>query len=463
MFVPLPTKMDKLEEALQRLDTVAVLPPPPFVEIGRKLRAVYERERAQKYQLLANSEWRQLPYALWVDGMPTLVETDPELLQRYWEEVLPDALRSSPRRAKRWLMPLFYVYCVAFDPGALDFLSFASKLRQALPQADGAVVTKLRDIDESQDFFTPNRVPASLASLFFTFYSVTIDEQMAAHLLWPGFTDTCLGTALLRAALQLPPEHLREHNTVLRLLEWLKQMPASIAKTQLRTVFADALLLPWWPLRKMEDKHKKLLLHFFLREYGDPRFARHVHYQWEGVSQHAIAVMQYLLTGDTLKGFMRILERTADEIWRYRQKFWMAYYDAGYIDAAWMVLGSHAQLAAQSSSDTGQQNFGRLEGGATPNQSVLLLRIGDLIFSEWSHNGSLRAYHDGDPEAPHLHGISYRGNELRDAASLDFHDGLNMRPELRHMHSESGTWQRKARDLIRRQSGIQLNDREILL
>lgn len=463
MFAPLPAKMDQLEVALQRVDTLTVLPPPPFVDIGRKLRAVYERQRTQNYRLLANNEWRQLPYALWVDGMPALAESDPELVKRYWTEVLPEVLSNNPRRAKRWLMPLFYVYCVAFDPEEQDFLNFAANLRQALPQADGALGTKLRDIGATQDFFTPSRAPASLSSLFFILQSATIDEQMAAHLLWPGFADTRLGKAVLRAALQLPPERLRQHNTVLRLLDWLKQMPAPIVKTELRTVFADALLLPWWPLRKMDDGHKKLLLDFFLREYGDPRFQRHAHYQWEGVAQHAVTVMQYLLTGDTLKGFMRILERTADEIWRYRQKFWMAYYDAGHIDAAWMVLGSHAQLAAQSSNTVGHHNFGRLEGGVTPNQSVLLLRIGDLVFSEWSHNGSLRAYHDVDPDAPNLYGISYRGHELRDAVSLDFHDGLNMRPELRHMHSESGTWQRKARDLIRRRTGIQLSDREILL
>jgi hypothetical protein len=45
---------------------------------------------------------------------------------------------------------------------------------------------------------------------------------------------------------------------------------------------------------------------------------------------------------------------------------------------------------------------------------------------------------------------------------MDFHDGLNQNPELRHMNSDGGTWQRKARDFIRQHTGIHLNDRDIL-
>ena len=464
MFAPLPTKMDKLEAVLLHIDAVTLQIPPPFVEIGKKLRTTYENQRAQDYQLLSKSDWRQLPYALWVKGMPALYETDPGLLPRYWSEVLPEALQSSPRRAKRWLMPLFFVYCNTFDPESMAFRSFAAKLRQVLQLAQGAIAIKMREMDERQDFFNPIRAPENIAVSFFTLHHVHEDDLMNEHLFWPGFEGTELGMAILRAGLQLPPDRLRELATVQRVMHWLEKMPATIVKTDLRIAFADSLLLPWQRNRQMQDVIKKILLEFFLRQYGDPRFLRHANYQWEGVNPDAVHVMHYLLTGDTLKGFMRILERTADDIWRYREKFWMAYYDAGHIEEAWMVLGTYAQTAAQSNNATAvPQRFGRLEGGASPNQSVLLLRIGDLVFSEWSHSGSLRAYHEGDPAAPDFYQPSYHGQTLREAQSLDFHGGMNMNPQLTHSHSESGTWQRKARDMIRRRTGIYLNDREILL
>ena len=91
-----------------------------------------------------------------------------------------------------------------------------------------------------------------------------------------------------------------------------------------------------------------------------------------------------------------------------------------------------------------------------------MLKIGNIVFTEWSHNGSLRAYLDGDRNTPKLYRSSYHGSDLRNPISLDFHDGANVNPELRHMNSAGGTWQRKARDFIRHQTGLYMNDREIL-
>jgi len=56
----------------------------------------------------------------------------------------------------------------------------------------------------------------------------------------------------------------------------------------------------------------------------------------------------------------------------------------------------------------------------------------------------------------------YRGEELREVASYDFHFGQNQRPELRHMNSEGGTWQRKARDFIAQHTGVRLSDKAII-
>ena len=49
MFAPLPTKMEKLEAVLLHIHAVTLQTPPPFVEIGKKLRTTYEHQRAQDY------------------------------------------------------------------------------------------------------------------------------------------------------------------------------------------------------------------------------------------------------------------------------------------------------------------------------------------------------------------------------------------------------------------------------
>jgi hypothetical protein len=107
--------------------------------------------------------------------------------------------------------------------------------------------------------------------------------------------------------------------------------------------------------------------------------------------------------------------------------------------------------------------YGRFTGGATAQQSVLLLKMGGLVFSEWSHNGSLRAFYDRNPRAPSLYAKFYNGSELREPVSLDFHDGQNMNPQLTHAASDYGTWQRKARDFINRETGLYLGDKAITL
>jgi hypothetical protein len=93
---------------------------------------------------------------------------------------------------------------------------------------------------------------------------------------------------------------------------------------------------------------------------------------------------------------------------------------------------------------------------------VMLLKIGDLVFTEWSHNGSLRAYKEGNNNTPQLYKKTYHGTDLRTAQSIDFHDGMNINPGLVHSHSDNGTWQRKARDFIRSHTGANMNDRDII-
>lgn len=454
--------MSKLEGAVRLLEEFSISSPPPMLDIGRRLRVVYTKARATQYAELNSSDLRKLPYAYWIDSEQVLSKSDPELVKQYWEKYLPEAIKSNSRRAKRWLIPLFYTYCERFLQNHEEFELFSNQLIKILLGAEGPLVEKLKNLHIRYGFFNTSVAPENLCHLFFLSPQKSIDKLLEENSLWPSFVSTNLGFAIFRSALDLNSERMTESTTIIRLIAWSNMLPAPIVKTNLRVPFADNLLKHWIH-KKPSDSLRNALVDLFLKGYGDPRFEGNRHYEWDGVSQQAVSVLLHWLTGDTLRAFMKLLQRTADDIWRYRQKFWMAYYERGYLDEAWIALGDQASWEARKlKMDEKGMGSGSLEGGAASNQSVLLLKIGDLVFTEWSHNGSLRAYRDGDRQTPHLYRRSYNGSDLRAATSMDFHDGMNMRPELTHAHSDKGSWQRKARDFIRHHTGVYLSDVEIL-
>lgn len=461
MFAVLPSGMPLLSAAVVQMERVGVLAPLPEVEqLAKRLRQRYAAERVNRYRNLSGMYWRQLPYAYWLTGEPCLDVVDPDLVRTYWDERLPAALRTSPRKAKRWLTPLLLTYCQQFTSSGSAFSEFASRIALCINDAEGAFAQHLRGLSEAYSFFSPAHAQAKLSIHLFLNRGQTIDELLAAMSFAPSFVLTPFGDAIFAAGLGLPLDRLREPQVPLRLMDWAERRGQPIVKTDFRVRFANAMLKPW-ASGQPSDELRRRIIDYFLRNYGDPRGSAR-NFQWSAVDPQALAVFLHWLTGDTLRGFMTVLQKTADQIWRYRQKFWMAYYDRGFIDEAWVALGDDAQAALRKMGTNAQGiGFGRLEG-ATQNQSVLLMRLGDLVLTEWSHNGSLRAYKDTNPKLPNLYQTKYDAHDLRAVQSLDFHNGLNMNPELRHMHSETGNWQRKARDFIRRNTGVAISDREII-
>ncbi len=152
---------------------------------------------------------------------------------------------------------------------------------------------------------------------------------------------------------------------------------------------AEAFLLPYVD-DKAHPEHQKKIQAFLVDAMGDPRVSRT---RWAGVDQRAMEVMYGWLVGATLDVFFSILDRTADKIWFYRKAFWNAYYKKGHIRHVWAVLGRDAISIAKQMDDQ-KTTYGELSRSYTRNQSVLLLRIGDLVIAEWSHNGKCRIWKD---------------------------------------------------------------------
>ncbi|MEK8048124.1 EH signature domain-containing protein [Ideonella margarita] len=468
MFAPLPTGFQFLQHAAERLGAVELVAPKQMEEIGLRMRKVYERARETGYKHLSKGALRRLPYAIWVDGQPSLDKIEPQLMQLYWDKVLPEAL-SQPRSSKRWLNPLFYVYCHWFKRLQPGFLLFAQSLNKALSVAKGSMADLLIDLNSRYAWFDPRVVGSRLGAVIVKSTKPIPDVLSSLHL-WSGFLDEPIASDAFEGALGSSMVDLTDEAQIAKVLIWSRndvggENGAGVARyPEHRVLLAEALVRPWFQ-RRPPEALKTRLLSYFMRHYGDPRHIGNVNkgHNWQGVSPQVIATLKAWLVGDTLRGFMRILQLTADDIWMYRERFWTAYYDKGVIEEAWVALGSQAAWMARREFAKGDWNqFGALTAGATSDQSVLFLRIGDIVFTEWSHSGSLRATRAGDPQTPRMYLREYSGHDLRSLNSMDFHEGGTQLPQLTHANSAGGTWQRRARDFIAKHTGVRLNDQAII-
>jgi hypothetical protein len=195
------------------------------------------------------------------------------------------------------------------------------------------------------------------------------------------------------------------------------------------------------------------LLSELLRTLGDPR---HDHAGWLGVRREAIATASRWATARTLDAFFDILKHTQDDIGPYRRQFWQAYSQGGHISEAWVALGSDAAAQLARIDPEGDLSYAQILGKIAPNQCVLMLRMGDLLLCDWSHQGRLRAISAASRQAPKLYLPHYELFELRFATPLDFNRGQDQDPGLMHTGSKQGTWQDTARAFIAQHLNIHL-------
>jgi hypothetical protein len=462
-YAKLPEGFPRLRQIAERVGEIMPIRKPDTTSLGLRLRRLFEEESRQDYAGIRPIHLRRLPYAYFLDGTVPLHVEHPELVRRYWATDLPSALASSTRRARRWLTPLLLTYIDRFDPVGTDFAAFSKSLQAAVNAADTAddLVGLVKEAQSDYRLLQPSAVSVSLAARI----RDNVKQGLSVFpplLLKLNIVDTHLGVAVLRAFLNDPKNDFRDRSVISCSLSWVTQQSTSIGKSSNRAPFAERVLLAWQDAAPPDDL-RRTLTDFLIRHYTDPRIGGNRQVNWHGISPQALNVLMRWLAGDALRAFMNILERTADKIWEYRRTFWMAYYEAGYVDEVWLALGKDARSHARNVQSLAiSRSYGSLSGvGVKREHSVLLIKIGGLVFSEWSHDGSLRVHEEDDSAAPTLYKPEYDGEGLRNAGSMDFHDQRLTSPKLTHHGSEYGYWQRIARDFIKKHTGIYLKDSEI--
>jgi hypothetical protein len=228
-----------------------------------------------------------------------------------------------------------------------------------------------------------------------------------------------------------------------------------------------AMLSPWMagaatPVAAPRDQIKA----FLLRVVGDPRL---VPARWQPASEEYARLMRGWLAEASLETFFALISQTNDDPqWRYRRAFWRACLRKMPKDRpaeVWVVLGPGMAARANTVDDLAG-SFGALFGSS--DQAVLLIRLGDIVLSEWSNVGPVRAWRIDDRRCPPLYRATYDPDALR-APCLDFSDGpAGARPMasdgrgLWHRGPDKGVWQGRAAAFLRSHVGLLLSPQDYM-
>jgi hypothetical protein len=104
------------------------------------------------------------------------------------------------------------------------------------------------------------------------------------------------------------------------------------------------------------------------------------------------------------------------------------------------------------SKSAGFAKFKRGTGSVQSNHSVIIMKIGNLVISEWTHSGRVRLFIDDSLKAPQFYKTEYSANHIR-------YDGYRISSQYASYGNEvfmdhHFNWQLKIAEFIRKQTGI---------
>ena len=460
-FAPLPQDFDQLAHAARMRRGSGFGKDPDLRTVGERTYTAFEAVAfSPLHEGPRQRDWRHIPYALWLHADRGL-HTQEALTTHYLEVAVPEALNS--RRPLKWGRSLLHTYLQNFKTDDALFLKLAHTTRQFFH--DARVLQALSETEAfglerlitTLDVLDPQSGPRRVADDIVRMPDdKTLQDWQTRHGLTSGFWLNKFCQQAFLEALQAPEAVRRDKRYIQRMCAWAVH-DAGTPKQRFRypvcrDEFAYSLLSPWFETTPPPEIQNTLMSEL-LRTLGDPR---HDHAGWLGVRREAMDTASRWLTGRTMDAFFEILQHTQDDIGPYRRRFWEAYFHAGHILDAWVALGEDAAKELQKIDVKGELHHAKILGKISPNQCVLMLRMGHILFCDWSHQGRLRAIDIHSRQAPKLYQAQYELFQLRFATLLDFNQGRLDDPGLLHLESELGGWQDTARDFISQHLGITL-------
>ncbi len=420
-------KSDDTRDVTERIQTIA------FYAEGGQIENVSDRDLQLALQVLDSPPLSSVP------GSP--------------EIFIDEAVRRDSRRLSR---SLYRAYLNQFDPGE----RLTAQLAAAVANCLDRLPLRQRQAIERHELLDYKAAPTRVSNLAMS--GKDPSAEMDAIGLWRDLQTSAFACAAMHSGAHQVTEACQagDLGTLEKYTQWVTQ--DSHAVSGVEGALMRSLLLPFAQSAPPEPI-KAYLVQFFLKVFGDPRLSAS---GWpnvsgddgEGVRTAAISVVMRWLAAEFLELFIKIIDETAAErMWDARKKFWLPYFENDHVSNITLILSSEADYLARTmqrqNENLSHLTWSRLKE-ALPNQSVLLMQIGDLTIAEWSHSGKIRFWRQGYEQGPKFHAQVYRAYSLRNrsyrfklvASSKAASDGIT--------HDPTGRWREKARKLIYKQTGI---------
>lgn len=204
---------------------------------------------------------------------------------------------------------------------------------------------------------------------------------------------------------------------------------------------------------RMKDGNiQKDLRVLLLKHLGDPRDPGNLF--WPQVEERARNLFLDWLKKNDLNLFFTIISKTvqmdstSERMWKYRKDFWEEYVDAMYYTR--VFLGPDAAWIAKR--ENLESDFGRLSGSGDSLRSLLMFSIGDYVFIECSHNGSLRIWKKNKEPLPFYEKKhTYASHKYTDVT-----EASGVVERFVHNNADRGNWQNKVAGWIVQHCGIRI-------
>lgn len=363
------------------------------------------------------------------------------------------------------LRRLIDAWIVNFDKEDESFVGVARKIGRSLADPHTGVLELWKEAHKTYDIFNAVRGPEQLASRILEDSSGSV---LAAYRL---DTATRAASGYLRAVHFALSEKLPKLLRGDRALDSFQRAvgfyaPNGVLRFKddraMHGAMADGFVAAWTgAARPPSDRLKKDVLSYLRLHLGDPRVERQS--GWARASDETRQTVRGWLSALSLDAFFDLLGRFAGNAgmnhqWSVRRAFWKSCLKAGHIRDSWLVLGDNVARAVADNADL-RGSYGRLHDAAA-NQSVLLIQIGDLVFSEWNYNGRLRAWRTDSQYAPKMFREHYNSVEVT-GAGLQFPPPQNSNLPISSpngiVHGNSGAWRGRTAALLLKREGIILN------
>lgn len=448
--LPVPVTTKAVDAIASQLSGMPKLPSQFDLEHAHQRLADALRDNA--LHSIRNSDWKLAAYVLWYGNEKLAAK--PIFLKSYLEWLQSNSLPSNWRR-------LIYSYLRDFgysQSHAESYKILSKMIRYALSQPElKNRLQNWKDRHEKYGLFDENlgvgkAVKAFMQDANNDWRSYATITGLEGGLEFGGYSEL-IGLELLKRIPGAPTL------SMFKAVQSFHVHDKQLRFNDKRATIIESVLAPWIDNKeKPSEDARKLVQEWLLIQFNDPRLPVHRDKGWRFVNEQTLQIMYRWLVGESLDQFFAIIDQMAlEHQWKYRKAFWKAYHESGLLDEAWVALGPDAKYYARNIfGDT--LSAGELDGVTHGSQSVLILRIRDLVLAEWSHNGKCRAWKIGDSFCPETYKMKYNGFSLKSQSMkiVDTHqqDGIS------HQGSENYRWQQRLADFIYDQTGIRIQQRD---